>query len=575
MHGGRKSAMGRLVKEHAMDQLNRGPDEPPVEMEETVERLDRERRRHADPYGISRRDLLKAGGVLGAGIAGLAISGGQAAATPRAQSPSSPRLVPQTPHQPRIVVVGAGLAGMGAAYALRQVGVPVDIYEARDRIGGRCWTAHGFADGQTAEHGGEFIDSRHLHILRLAKRLDLPIDDLWKDFSGTFSPIWDWGGYLHRTTIHPQMQVLGKRVTELATRLGVFGPHGKGKPTTRPFTYGTATPAAKALDRLSMTEWLAQHDKDLLGTRVGAWLNENMNGWYGLDMNQMSAVNWLDYFCIPYPGADERWHVKGGNDRIIHSTAAKLPPGTIHTNTALRAVKKAANGTYHLTFDGVGSTVVADILILTLPFTTLREVDLAHAGYSAHKMEVINTMAMGHDAKVLLQYDRRPQKFENWTGDMDSVNPNFDTWESSARQKGKAGLITVYAGGRTGGGWSAPNAHGPAPVALRDQLLHRIDQAVPGTKRHFNGHAWADLWPQDPWTQGAYAAFGVGQYTTCWGGTSQHEDNTHFAGEATSTYSQGYLNGGTESGFRVSIEVMRKLGIKVPKWLAALPYSPA
>ena len=105
-------------------------------------------------------------------------------------------------------------------------------------------------------------------------------------------------------------------------------------------------------------------------------------------------------------------------------------------------------------------------------------------------------------------------------------------------------------------------------------MLARIEDAVPGTKAHFNGHAWADLWPRDPWTDGAYAAFGVGQYTRYWRGTAQPEGNAHFAGEATSTYSQGYLNGGVESGDRTAIEVMRALGVPVPAFLAKLPYSP-
>jgi monoamine oxidase len=47
----------------------------------------------------------------------------------------------------------------------------------------------------------------------------------------------------------------------------------------------------------------------------------------------------------------------------------------------------------------------------------------------------------------------------------------------------------------------------------------------------------------------------------------------HFAGEHTSTYSQGFLNGGVESGQRAAIEVMRALGLPVPKAIASLPYS--
>jgi monoamine oxidase len=78
---------------------------------------------------------------------------------------------------------------------------------------------------------------------------------------------------------------------------------------------------------------------------------------------------------------------------------------------------------------------------------------------------------------------------------------------------------------------------------------------------------------RDPWTNGAYAAFLPGQYTRLWGYTGRAEGRVHFAGEHTSTYSQGYLNGGVESGRRAAIEVMRERGLAVPASIADLPHS--
>jgi monoamine oxidase len=47
----------------------------------------------------------------------------------------------------------------------------------------------------------------------------------------------------------------------------------------------------------------------------------------------------------------------------------------------------------------------------------------------------------------------------------------------------------------------------------------------------------------------------------------------HFAGEHTSIFSQGFLNGGVESGQRAAIEVMEAVGVEVPESIARLPYS--
>ena len=376
-----------------------------------------------------------------------------------------------------MAIVGAGLAGIAAAYQLHRVGIRSQIFEARGRIGGRCWTARGFADGQVAEHGGEFIDSRHVHIRQLVRQLGLELDDLWSARYGSFSPLWADGGRVRHRDLKAAMDMISDAAAAEAKRLGVL--RANGSVTTAPLSYGTASPAAVQLDQLTMAEWLEAHVPGVLGTAVGKIIDELMGSWYGANLDRLSAVNWIDFFVIPYPGGDERWHVHGGNDLVTTRAAATLPAGSIHRETVLRAIRRRGSR-YELTFDG-HRPVVADFVILTLPFTTLRDVDYAGAGFSAHKRAAIEQLAMGDDSKVLIQYDRRPWRMSDWSASLESVDPDFDTWESSAAQPGTAGLITAYGGGRTARAWSAPDPHGPAPAALRDAgaAPHR-----PGRARH-------------------------------------------------------------------------------------------
>jgi monoamine oxidase len=91
---------------------------------------------------------------------------------------------------------------------------------------------------------------------------------------------------------------------------------------------------------------------------------------------------------------------------------------------------------------------------------------------------------------------------------------------------------------------------------VRDALVS-LDRMVPGISRAYNGHAWLDAWVRDRWTRGSYAAFLPGQYTRYWGFIGRPEGRIHFGGEHTSTYSQGYLNGGVESGERCAREVLQ------------------
>src|ERR1051325_11560400 len=66
----------------------------------------------------------------------------------------------------RVIVVGAGLAGLTAAYELSRAGHDVTILEARNRAGGRVFTVREFADGLVAEGGAEFIDDVHDYALK-------------------------------------------------------------------------------------------------------------------------------------------------------------------------------------------------------------------------------------------------------------------------------------------------------------------------------------------------------------------------------------------------------------------------
>ena len=521
-------------------------------------------------HRYSRRDILKMGGV--AAIAQLVASCTRSSPTSAAGPLPTPSSL--TAHDARIAVIGAGLAGTTAAYRLAQQGLHVQLYEARDGVGGRCWTAHGFADGQTAEHGGEFIDSRHVHIRGLAQELGLPLDDLWNGWpAGSIWPDWVGGKVMDHAVVKDHLDRISAAVTSTAHKIGVFD---GGRVSTAAYSYGTATPAAAEMDAQTMDEWL---DGNVPGVPddLKGFLNESMGGWYGLDMPQLSALNWIDYFVIPYPGGDERWHVRGGNDQVPHLAALRLPQGTLHLGSALESVARRSDGSYELGFSDSSQPVIADFVIVTAPWTTLRNVDLDGAGFDQYRMDAIHQLGMGTDVKLLLQYTKRPWLYKvgetAWSGGMEHTDPNFETWESSTDEAGKAGLITVYAGGSGSATFTNDEPHGVAPQPLVDTILGHIDDVVPGTADTFNGKAWLDYWTGDPWTLGSYAAFAPGQMTKYWGYNAIPVDRVHFAGEHTSTYSQGFLNGGVESGQRAAIEVMRAIGAHVPKDIASMPYS--
>ncbi len=78
-----------------------------------------------------------------------------------------------------VIVAGAGLAGLTAAFELQRRGARVTVVEARDRVGGRVWTRRdGFDEGQHAEAGGDLIDPDQEAIRRLAADLRLNLSPI-------------------------------------------------------------------------------------------------------------------------------------------------------------------------------------------------------------------------------------------------------------------------------------------------------------------------------------------------------------------------------------------------------------
>src|SRR5262245_3372508 len=74
----------------------------------------------------------------------------------------------------RVVVIGAGFAGLAAAEALHAAGAEVSVLEARDRVGGRVWSVP-FGEGAVIERGAEFILPGYEQMEALAERFGIPL----------------------------------------------------------------------------------------------------------------------------------------------------------------------------------------------------------------------------------------------------------------------------------------------------------------------------------------------------------------------------------------------------------------
>jgi monoamine oxidase len=504
-----------------------------------------------DAARVSRRDFVRM--LSAAGL--LTAAGGLAPQFARgAESPT-----PGPGGGDPVAILGAGLAGLTAAYRLLQAGIPCEIFEGSDRTGGRVLTQTGFnKEGMFCELGGELVDSNHADLIALARELNVEIQELKGEDKG--ADLYFFGGkHYSDEQLIPLFQPFAKKLA--ADQKGLHEAEEK------------FTPKAGKFDQLSLAQYLTESGKgvekwvvDLL--RVAYTIE------YGRDADEQSSLNLIALLkADPREGfqifgeSDESKRVKGGSSSLPNALARAIEGKvTIHQRHRLVKIAQAGSNMV-LSFEAEGSTksVKFPRVICTLPFTMLRQVEGVRAlGLSRKKHDAIAHLGYGNNAKVMYGFTER------WwrnpavklpapsNGSIFTDLPLQCTWESSRGQAGTSGILTNFLGGA-----------GAKPFTTErfDKFRDELGRVFPGIVEKFDGKRALMNWPEYKFTRGSYTCPLVGQYTTLLKVTGEPELDGRliFAGEHTSGEFSGFMNGAVESGNRAAKEVLEPGKVTMPE----------
>ena len=490
-----------------------------------------------DHFAMSRRKFIR---TISTATAGLAL-------------PSSLFATKQIATSARVVVVGAGLAGLTCAYRLKQSGIIATVYEANTRLGGRCWTRRGdFDQGKIAEHGGELIDQGHTAIRHLAQELGLQLDNLLRaePNGSTIFLHFDGVPYFYRDAVRDLKKIWQPLHRDLIDA---------GFPTL----YNSYTARGAELDQMSITDWINQTVPGGVASPLGQLLEVAYTIEYGAECDVQSALNLIYLLGYNSPGqftlfghSNEKYHVRGGNDQIVTALAGLLD-SQIVTGQPLVALRENPDGTYRVTFQVSDqfTDVTADRVVLALPFSILKNsVDLTEAGFSEVKMIAIQELAMGSNSKLNLQFNTRPWAPLGCNGETYTDRGYQASWEVTRAQPGATGILVNYTGGDAADAFATGT-----PEEHAAEFLPQIEALLPGLSSQWNGLATVDWWAGNPYSLGSYSYWQVGQYTRFAGVEREQQNGVHFCGEHTSIDAQGYLEGAVETGERAADEIISAL----------------
>jgi monoamine oxidase len=486
----------------------------------------------------SRRSFLA---LAGSAVVAAGCTAAREAGTPLAGSSLPGTTVAPRPDpgaRRRVVVAGAGLAGLTTALDLVDAGWDVVVLEARDRVGGRVHTLHDpFTDGLHAEAGGESIDDGHDRIQALVTRFGLSLERRPDDKLLTAAVLYDGtrstlGEFVARRE--------GKVGADFAAYSVALANLGEGMDPARPDQFA----GAEKLDQTTLVQFIA--DQQLVAEADFLVRVEARAGFAAdpADVSLLFAVQQAVSGVSEGESGSETMRITGGNSMLVEAMAGALGERVQLTSPVTR-IDHGADGVRVFTGERF---VDASRLVVAMPTPPLRNVEFRPA-LPTTAVAMVNNVALGPAAKVVTQYQRRFWEPLGLSGFSVTDQPYGVGWSPTDSYTSDGGLLSQFITGSV-----ARDAARLDDAERIRQFQDQLRTVFPQGDADRTDHAATVAWTLEPFTGGGYTAYQPQQLTSYWSTLRAGIGPIRFAGEHTEAMA-GFMESAVRSGHRVAADI--------------------